>query len=212
MKKIIYKDDQGSIIKEILLKTGEYFSSPKELEGTYKIRETFLNERLDEYAVFVEGHQNHNVLLDRLGFEKVKVVIGVRRYLGAFRHEKLYHYNNNELKTIHNAVYDPDNNVIVSSFTDDIVHETPYWNGTSKYYYDKRIRADESLFECYYDDHGELIPITIDIEELGYGDHDCIWVYNDEDGVHDLMKIFKMPRHLAEFYVSSEILPKKIIS
>jgi hypothetical protein len=216
MKRIIYKNEKDTVIKEIVLKKDEYFSNPKELEGIYKIREFYLNDKLDEYVIFVEGHQNRKALLDCLGFKSIKVVIGVREYLGVFRHEKLYHYDNNELKSIRNEVFDSDNNVIMSSFTEDVVHETPYWNGTSKYYYDKRIRADEALFECYYDDHGKLIhhgkliPITIDVEELGYGDHDGTWVYNDEDGVHDLMKIFKMPRHLAEFYVSSEILPKKI--
>jgi hypothetical protein len=69
--------------------------------------------------------------------------------------------------------------VIISSFTDDIENEIPYWNGTSKYYYDKSIRKDDSLFECHYNDNGELIPITIDIEELGIGDHDGTWIYND---------------------------------
>ncbi|WP_306014645.1 MULTISPECIES: hypothetical protein [unclassified Allomuricauda] len=126
MKRIIYKNEQDTVIKEIVLKTDEYFINPKELEGTYKIREFYLNDKLDEYVIFVENHQSRKAILDRLGFENVKVVIGVREYLGVFRHEKLYHYDNNELKSIRNEVFDSDKNVIRSSFTEDVVHETPY--------------------------------------------------------------------------------------
>lgn len=115
------------------------------------------------------------------------------------------------MKTILHQVFDSENNVVVSSFTDDTINEIPYWNGTSKYYYDKAIRPDCSLFNCHYDDDGNLIPIIIDVEELGLGDHDGTWIYNNEDGINELMKIFNMSRVLAEFYVSSNLIPEKTL-
>lgn len=78
-------------------------------------------------------------------------------------------------------------------------------NGTTKCYYDESIRPGGTLFASYYDDDGKLIPIIIDVEELGLGDHDGTWIYDNEDGIKELIKIFKMPKALAEFYVSSDI-------
>ncbi|WP_179008586.1 hypothetical protein [Winogradskyella forsetii] len=210
MKKIIYKDEQEAIIREIELPFDEYYSEPNDIKGKYKTREIYKNEKLNEYTIFYKGNKNRIEILTYLNLQDIKIAIGQREYIGEFRHEKLYHYNSNKiLETIINLVYDNENNLIVSSFTDDTINETPYWNGTSKYYYDKTIRTNDPLFECYYDDDGKLIPITIDIEELGLEDHDGTWIYTDEDGINELIRIFKMPKALAEFYVSSEIIPKK---
>jgi len=211
MKRIIYKDEQEAIINEIELPVDGYYSEPNDIQGKYKTREIYQNGKLNEYIIFNEGNKNRIEILNYLNVQEIKIAIGYREYIGKFRHEKLYHYNSNKiLETIINLVYDSENNVIVSSFTDDTINETPYWNGTSKYYYDKAIRPDDSLFECHYDDDGDLIPITIDVEELGLGDHDGTWIYNNEEGIKDLMQIFNIPKSLAEFYVSSEIIPKNV--
>ena len=213
MKRIIYKDEQEAIIKEIELPVDEYYSEPNDIQGKYKTREIYKNEKLNEYIIFNEEDKNRIEILNYLNLQGIKIAIGQREYIGEFRHEKLCHYNSNKMiETIINLVYDSENNVIVSSFTDDTINEIPYWNGTSKYYYDKTLRPNEPLFECYYDDDGKLIPITIDIEELGLGDHDGTWIYADEDGINELIRIFKMPKALAEFYVSSEIIPKKNVA
>ncbi|WP_298903495.1 hypothetical protein [uncultured Psychroserpens sp.] len=213
MKKIIYKNEYEAIIKEIELPVDEYYSEPNDIQGKYKTREIYKNEKLNEYIIFNESNKSRIEILNNVGLQEVKFVLGQREFIGEFRHEKLYHYNSDKiLETIVNSVYDCENNVIVSSFTDDIENEIPYWNGTSKYYYDKSIRVGDSLFECHFNDNGELIPITIDVEELGLGDHDGTWIYNDADGIEDLMRIFNMPKFLAEFYVSSEIIPNKNVS
>lgn len=208
MKHIIYKDQQGSIISELKLPVEEYYAESATIQGNYSIREIYINGSLSSYALFTTPETDQIQLLNSLNTKDANIVLGWRNFMPGYRHEKLFHYNPKKvLETIVNLVFDSENNVVVSSFTEDLIHEIPYWNGTSKYYYDKAIRPDEPLFECSYNDQGALVPITIDVEELGLGDHDGTWIYSDEEGIHDLMQIFNMSRSLAEFYLSSKILP-----
>lgn len=213
MKRIVYKDDEQQIIKELEMPIDQYYAEPADIEGKYEIREIYRNGELYEYTMFIDGNRDRGQVLQDLSLRGANVALGYRESLGEFRHEKRYYYNKDGiLETIFNTVYDSENNVVVSSFTDDVENEVPYWNGTTKYYYDRSVRADDNLFECYYNDDGQLIPITIDVDELGYGDHDGTWVYNDAEGIADLVRIFGMSKQLAEFYVSSEIVPGKALS
>ncbi|MEM7105755.1 MAG: hypothetical protein AAF502_21635 [Bacteroidota bacterium] len=209
MKRIVYKDKHEKIVKEIKMPVNQYFSEPDNIMGKYKTQEIYVHKELARFTIFIDPQEGHTKILNKADLQGVIIDIGQREQPGEFRHEKLFQYDRNkDLKTIFNTVFDNQNNVVVSSFTDDIENEIPYWNGTSKYYYDKSIRANDSLFECHYDDHGKLIPITVDVEELSLGDQDSIWIYNDVDGIKALMNVFNMPKVLAEFYVSSEIIPK----
>ncbi|MCT4580253.1 MAG: hypothetical protein N4A35_02460 [Flavobacteriales bacterium] len=208
MKKIIYKNQKNEVIKEVDLPTDDYYAEPAEVKGAYQKKEVYKNGALVEFEVFMERDQKHSEILNNPSLKGVQISIGTRQTIGELRYEKVYCYESTKvLSTIFNTVFDKENQVIVSSFTDDIENEVPYWNGTTKYYYDSSIREGDALFECQYNDDGELIPITIDVEELGLGDHDGTWIYNDAEGVADLMRIFKMPHSLAAFYVSSVIVP-----
>lgn len=211
--KIIYRNEHETIIEEKNISADEYYTDPECLKGKYKSKEIYENDKLTNFTVFFDFNIKHAEILKNKNYQGIDVSIGIRTYFGIIRHEKIYHYNSKGvLETIFNRVFNSENNVIVSSFTDDTINETPYWNGTSKYYYDHAIRPDHSLFECHYDDDGNLIPITIDVEDLGLGDHDGTWIYDDEDGINELIKIFNMPRALAEFYLSSNIIPKETLS
>jgi hypothetical protein len=207
--KIIYKDNNDRIMNEVEFEDDEYYSKVFEFKENYRVKEFYENGLLTKLIIFKNADESHTKLVNQQVKNGVKVTIGERKNVGIFKHEKLFHYDlNGKLADISNMVFDAENNIISSSFTYDLDEETPYWNGTSKYYYDTSIRKDDSLFECYYDDDGKLIPITIDIEELHLGDHDGTWIYNNEEGINELMRIFKMSRELAEFYVSSDIIPK----
>ena len=97
MKKIIYKDEQEAIIREIELPFDEYYSEPNDIKGKYKTREIYKNEKLNEYTIFYKGNKNRIEILTYLNLQDIKIAIGQREYIGEFRHEKLYHYNSNKI-------------------------------------------------------------------------------------------------------------------
>ncbi|MEO1515380.1 MAG: hypothetical protein AAFV95_10215 [Bacteroidota bacterium] len=211
MKKIIYRDEKGAIIEQAEMPVDQYHTNPGWIKGKFLTKEVYKDGKLREYTIFVDDKKDFADILQDEKLQGASISIGRREQVGTFRHEKLYwHKSDKSPDTILTEIFDEGNHVIVSSFTDDIENEIPYWNGTTKYYYDTSVRADAPLFECYYTDEGKPIPITIDVEELNWGDQDGTWVYADPEGIEDLMRIFKMSKALAEFYVSSEIIPKNI--
>ena len=204
----IFKNEADQISRENeISKDGNY--SKIILSNNEIIQEEiFENGVLSRITVFIDGNQNHDSILKNDTFLGNYILVGERKTIGDFKYEKVFDYGNSHtLKSIYTVVCDKHGNHIAHSYTEDLVNEIPYWNATKKYYFDSSIRPNGSLFECVFDDDGKLIPITIEIEELNMGDHDGTWIYDDEDGIEELMQITGMSKELAQYYLSTEIIP-----
>lgn len=208
---IKYDDWFGFFVEEHEIESMEAYSKIYlENEDIVK-REYYLDKELKKQEYFTTELEDRDTLIQKYNSSGIITHIGERAYIEQFIHEKLFIFDEaGQMVDIVNFVYDSERNLIVSSHTLDFEEEIPVWDDTRKYYVDENIRPGDDLFDCHFQESGELIPIMLDIEELDLGEHDGIWVYNNEEGILDLMKYFSMSRSLAEFYVSTEIFPWKI--
>ncbi len=207
---ISYDNGFGKVIQENELADHDFYSKIYSVNGEVNEREYFMNGILMRQEVYVDEKANHELILKQKSCSGVSTIIGERKYIEVFKYEKLFAYDDKgTFMWFSNVIYDDRGNLISTSFSEDKDGKTYDWNGLKKYYADDSIRADDDLFDCHFDESGKLIPIDIDVEELGLGDHDGVWIYDNEEGVQDLMKIFGMKRSLAEFYTSSDIFPWK---
>lgn len=205
---IKYDHGYGRAIQASEIDSLDYYSKIYLQDQVVIKKEYFLKKVLNRQLFFVNAQESREVLAQKYGCLGIMTTIGERKVIASYTQEKLYHYDaHGVLNSIAYQIYDQAGHLIVSSFSQDLQQEIPDWDATKKYYYDQSIRPQQELFECHFDDAGVLIPIEIDVEELGLGDHDGTWIYNNEEGIQDLMQIFGMPRDLAEFYTSSTLFP-----
>lgn len=210
---IQYDNGYGRPIEEGEISNYDYYSKIYLLHGEVKKQEFYHHGILNKRLFFTDENESREMLEEQNCFSGLMTTIGERQYIEEFKYEKLYHYDKEgNCASFSNHVYDSANHLIAKSFCGDINGEKYDWESMNKYYVDESIRKGDDLFECHFDASGKLIPIDIDVEELGLGDHDGTWIYENEEGVQDLIKIFGMSRKLAEFYTSSELFPWKSMS
>jgi hypothetical protein len=170
--------------------------------------ESYKNGNLFWIEYFIKKGALHSTILSIEANQNLYVFISEVDLFNQHRHIQTYAYNEQRKpESVSNQLFDAKNNLIAKDFTTDMLTLRPEYEATGKYYYDEKIRPTGPLFDCYFTKEGKLIPIEIDLEEIGMGDHDSTWIYNDEDGIKELIRITGMTRSLAEYYLNPAVIP-----
>ena len=205
---IKYKNkDRVLILQQQAVEEAEYYKSFYRYDTLVK-EERYFNNKLMGLIYYNNDRINHKAIISdnlSLGYNWIRIV--EYQLFGDYKLEKAFGYGlNGALKGTDFALFDANLELIAHGYKD--ANGNYEYDRTRKYFWNRNINPDNELFECtYYEDTGELWELYWSNEHIDNTGQESFVLFNTPEDVQKLISLTGISQELAEYYMSSEIIP-----
>lgn len=170
--------------------------------------ESFYEGELTRLLIYNYNNESHQTLISNnlnFGYKGISIV-DVTHHNYGYKLHKMYNYRlDGTLNGINLDLFDSMHNVVAYGYQEpDGIYE---YDRIRKFYFDHNINTDKYLFECTYEDNGDLWGLDWNNEHLNNSGQDRIVFYNTPEDKQKLIDLTGMSQSLVNYYMSFEIEP-----
>lgn len=181
------------------------YSKKYEENNTLKKEEFFIDQKLTTTIYYKSPNETVNSILTQ--FTGQNVVIRTITLINTKEFEQNDVYNNSgELIEKYNYLYDQNKDVICREEID-LNTNLPIYSETVKYYFDRDLDPENELFECCYNEDGDLEHIIYNAYE--YQESKWFWEGGEpgESDIETLQGLTGLNATQMNYYLSATLLP-----
>lgn len=205
---ISYKNKYGSIITEQqTVNLSTYLKCYSNSNGVIEKEEKYSSGELMGLRFNNYQNENHQVIVSNNNSNNYKWISILENEIhSGFRLEKGFVYApDGSFKRTHLALYDLQEEVIAHGTKDENGDYDYDW--VRKYYFDRSVNPDKELFECTYDDNGNLLELYWNNEGIDPHGQESFALWNKPNDQQELINLTGMSQQLVDYYMVADIIP-----
>lgn len=206
-KKLYSQEYEGWITEQEALYKGNYekvffdvnnLVLKKELYADNVLKKLYFYSLSKEtYTEHIEQYQQPNLL--SISFIELE-------NHGEFIFKQAFDYSiKSEFIGTNQGLYDRHKKLIAKGWKNE--HDQYEYDSCKKYYYDPAINPDDEVFNCWFNDDGELMELYWSNRHIDPSEQESFVLFNTPEDIETLMRLTGMSQELAEYYMVPEIEP-----
>lgn len=152
-------------------------------------------------------NEDHRLIIDRYrGTFTVSITIKEFSRYEDLLFEKLFIYGDNgDFVGTLLLLYDEQKTVIASGYKDE--NGRYEYDTCHKYYYDRALNPDDYIFECTFNENGELLELYWNNRHIDDTEQESFVLFNTPEDKATLIKLTSMAEAMIEYYMQPEVDP-----
>ena len=202
---IIYKNSFGEIITLQQTSSVSSYSKHYIIDGELKKIENFYDGIFENLVYFKAEDESHQEIMNAEFSDEKLISIREIEIFGDYRLEKDFVHN--ELGVLYaqrNVLYNSNDKIIGHEWIENSVTE---FDRSRKYYYDLNINPNNYLFECTYDEFGNLFELEYNNFHIDPDGQESIILNDASNDISTLVDLTGITQTLIDYYLIPDVTP-----